>query len=279
MRGPQSLTIISDMSEYIGHYKIEKKLGSGGMGEVYLAYDTRLNRNVALKILLSHVRNEESIRRFRTEATVASNLNHASICVIHDIGETGDGRPYIAMEYVEGETLSARITRSPISLEEVLEIAIAITEALQEAHGKGVVHRDIKPSNVMITPRGGMKVLDFGLAKIMDEFRSPSQQHLTETQPGMIFGTIAYMSPEQAMGKAVDHRSDLFSFGILLYEMVAARLPFAAANAQQAINRILYDSADTVTRIHPGLERIIRKCMEKELSQRYHNPQANYWRI
>src|SRR5262245_47865410 len=205
----------------LGSYKILSRLGAGGMGEVYRARDTRLDRTVALKILpLGVAADAERMRRFVREAKAASALNHPNVATIYEIGQA-DGVNFIAMEYVEGQTLAARIDGHPLKISEIIEIGSQIADALDEAHGKGITHRDIKPANVMITPRGQVKVLDFGLAKITRALPPISSDISTQakTEPGMVMGTVPYMSPEQALGREVDHRSDLFSLGVALYEM------------------------------------------------------------
>jgi serine/threonine protein kinase len=224
------------------HYRVVDKLGAGGMGEVYLAEDTKLNRKVAIKFLPPEsVADEQAKRRLLREAQAAAALDHANICAIYEVGEAA-GRSFIVMQYVEGETLAARLKRQPLGLREALTIASQVAEALSEAHARGIIHRDIKPENIMLTVRGQVKVLDFGLAKVMPEKAVADSQAETAEQlttPGMMIGTVPYMSPEQVRGEALDGRSDIFSFGAVLYEMLSGRRPFEARSPAEVIAAIL----------------------------------------
>ncbi len=262
----------------ISHYQILKKLGSGGMGEVYLAEDTNLGRTVAIKLLPAEVASDPvRLRRFVQEAKAASTLKHPGVAGIYDLGEA-DGLPFIVMEHVEGETLETRIHGNPVEVRTILDFAVQIADAMEEAHSKGVIHRDLKPSNIMITHKGQVKILDFGLAKMILP-SSSSQSELsklgtkTGTEPGLVLGTVQYMSPEQALGKVVDHRSDLFSLGVVLYQMTTGRLPFSGESTTETINRILNSAPDAVARYNYAcpseLEHIIRKCLEKDPERRY----------
>src|SRR6266705_472017 len=224
----------------LSHYKLLRKLGEGGMGEVYLAEDILLGRPAAVKFLSRHVASDpQGIRRFVGEARAASALNHPNIATIYELGETG-GLHFIAMEYVEGQTLREMMAGKPLHTAEILSIAVQMADALDAAHTKGIVHRDIKPGNIMIMPRGQIKVLDFGLAKqvIFDQALTDAETQATES--GLLMGTIQYMSPEQALGRPVDHRSDLFSLGVVLYEMATGRLPFSGANESETLDQILH---------------------------------------
>ncbi len=253
------------IDQILSHYKILAKLGQGGMGEVYLAEDTKLRRKVALKFLPSHFATDPEARaRFEQEARAAAALNHPNICTIYEIGEAED-KFFIAMEYVEGETLKKKVFSDQLSVNSVIEYAIQIAAGLQAAHEKGVIHRDIKSSNIMLTTKGQIKIMDFGLAKL------PGSSLLTKEESTM--GTVAYMSPEQARGRKVDHRTDLWSLGVVLYEMLAGDLPFRGDHPQVVIYSIINETPEPITSLQPDVPQEMEELLNKLLAK---NPIARY---
>ena len=264
------------VSQMISHYRILKELGAGGMGEVYLAEDTQLSRNVALKLLPKRsLADQNAKRRLVREAKAAAKLDHPNICSVYDVGEA-DGHTFIAMQYVEGETLAERCQRKSLSLRECLEAAIQVADALSEAHSRGIIHQDIKPQNIMLTDRGQVKVLDFGLAKTIPQSSPPDTSALTLseiTDERVVVGTVPYLSPEQIHGQGPDVRSDIFSLGVVMYEIVTGHRPFTAEDKLTLIWAILKKEPEPLSRYVSGLptelDRIVRKCLEKDGERRY----------
>jgi len=260
----------------LSHYRVTSALGAGGMGEVYRATDTNLDRDVAIKVLPSEVAQDpERLARFKREAQLLAALNHPNIAAIHGL-EEAEGTPFLALELVEGEDLSARLKRGKVPIDEALEMAGQVAEALEAAHEKGIVHRDLKPANVKITPEGQVKVLDFGLAKAwtgdpgtgtssVDLSQSPTLAH-TGTAAGIILGTAAYMSPEQASGKAVDKRADIWAFGVVLFEMLTGERLFAGENASEILASVIKEEPDweQLPEDTPrSVVRLLQRCLRK----------------
>lgn len=264
------------LGQLIAQYRITSLIGMGGMGKVYLAEDTRLKRNVALKVLpMGTARDEVARKRLIREAQSAAALDHPNICAIHEVGEA-EGTTYIAMQYVAGETLDVLLTRRQLTCDESLAFAAQMADALAEAHSRNVIHRDIKPANLMVTTRGQIKILDFGLAKILTDrgmLDTEAETQSLVTEAGTIVGTVPYMSPEQVKGEQLDVRSDIFSFGAVVYEMFSGKQPFQAKTAAEIISAILTKQPVSLASysivLPPGLDELLRKCLEKDRGQRY----------
>src|SRR5437867_5695980 len=263
----------------LGRYEIRSKLGEGGMGEVYRAYDPKMNREIAIKILPAAFSADKGrLARFEQEAQAAGALNHPNILVIHHI-DTHEGAPYIVSELLEGETLRQRMSGTALAQRRVIDYASQIAHGLAAAHEKGIVHRDLKPDNIFITKDGRVKILDFGIAKLTQPEGNPSQTDIPtrriDTDPGVVMGTVGYMSPEQIRGKGIDHRSDIFSFGAILYEMLSGRRAFHGESAADTMSAILKedppDLSDTNQKISPALERLVNHCLEKNPEARFHS--------
>jgi serine/threonine protein kinase len=248
----------------ISHYRIQTKLGEGGMGVVYKAEDTKLERIVALKFVAPHLMSDDALRkRFEREAKAVAALDHPNICTVFEIDE-GEGTIFYAMAFVEGATVKQLIAERPLKVKEALEIAIQTAEGLRAAHQKGIVHRDVKPANVMVNRQQQVKIMDFGLAQLADA---------TVTETAGIVGTVAYMSPEHAQGKTTDHRTDIWSLGIMLYEMITGQLPFPGGRTEAVLQAIKFAEPEPITALRSGvpmeLERIIGKCLAKNPTERY----------
>ena len=262
----------------MGPYEIIAAIGAGGMGEVYRANDTRLGREVAIKVLASGFSSDsDRLRRFEHEARAASALNHSNILAIYDVG-IHDASPYLVSELLDGETLRSRMGGAALPVRKVVDYALQISHGLAAAHEKGIVHRDLKPENLFITKDGRVKILDFGLAKLTHPeipnsplTQSPTISHGTES--GVILGTVVYMSPEQVRGRPADHRSDIFTFGAILYEMLAGKRPFQGDSTADIMGAILNQEppefSETERKVPPGLQRIVRHCLEKVPEERF----------
>src|ERR1700676_471239 len=266
-------------STQLGPYKVLGPIGAGGMGEVYRAKDTRLNRIVAIKVLPAHLADSPELReRFEREARTIASLNHPHICTLYDVGHQ-DGTDYLVMEYLEGETLAQRLLKGPLPLDQVLQYAIEIADALDKAHRKGITHRDLKPGNIMLT-KSGTKLLDFGLAKLKQEV-APANVHLSQlptaneplTAQGTIVGTLQYMAPEQLEGREVDARTDIFAFGAVVYEMTTGKRAFEGKSQASLIAKILETDPPPISSLQPmtppALDRVVKRCLVKDPDDRW----------
>ncbi|HEX7830988.1 MAG TPA: serine/threonine-protein kinase, partial [Thermoanaerobaculia bacterium] len=258
-----------ELPERLGPYSIVSLIGAGGMGEVYLADDERLGRRVAIKIVPESVsRDQEAKGRLLREARAIAALDHPNVCAIYEVGEYQE-RPYLVMQYIEGETLFDRLQRSQMQLNEILDVTLQICDALDDAHGRGIIHRDIKPMNLILTPRGQVKVLDFGLARFLEPSDTSSPEAL-KSRTGIVTGTAPYMSPEQLRGSIVDARTDIFSLGVVLYEMATRRRPFDRPNTAATITAILFEDPPPLGGTsHAALTPIIRRALRKDPADRY----------
>src|SRR5271166_790808 len=262
----------------LGQYEIRSPLGAGGMGEVYRAHDTRLDHEVAIKVLPEYLTyDSERLRRFEQEARAAAALNHPNILAVYQMA-THEGVSYMVTELLEGETLRERLRHGPMPLRKVIDYAVQIAHGLAAAHDKGIVHRDLKPENLFVTKDGRVKILDFGLAKLTQ--RQPDSGDVAPTQtkgtdPGMVMGTAGYMSPEQVRGQPLDHRTDIFAFGAILYELLAGKRAFHRSTSAETMTAILNDDPPSISQIAhtapPGLQRVIHRCLEKNPEQRFHS--------
>src|SRR5260370_116611 len=265
------------VGQTLGNYKILRKLGAGGQGAVYKATDNKLGRTVVVKVLPPELTvREANLKRFEREAQLASALDHPNICTIFDLDEA-EGVHFIAMQYVEGRNVRQLVNGRPLELESALRIAIQVADALTSAHARGIIHRDIKSGNVMVTDSGQVKILDFGLAKLLDESETPAARvHQTElTEIGVPYGTATYAAPEQARGDRVDARADIFSTGVLLYEMLTGTWPFRGKSSVNVRHAVIYDQPKSLAEARPGatlarLQQILDKTLQKDPRNRYH---------